>query len=165
MASTWMEQIRNTALMRGFAFLRIPLLYAVRPQVLELSQNRTILKIALSRRTKNHLGVMYFGALAMGGEAAVGLVAAEVIRQSGEKIDFLFKDFSAQFLKRADGDVQFICDQTQQVRDLIEKARLSGQRENQTFQSYAIVPSRDPQVHVAEFQVTLSAKKRPSKPL
>ena len=36
---------------------------------------------------------MYFGALAMGAEAAIAIKAIEAIRESKQKVDFIFKDF------------------------------------------------------------------------
>ncbi len=158
---TW-NKIKMTAFLRLYAFAKIPLLSAIRPTLLEVSEKRVELKVPLSRFTKNHLGVMYFGALSMGAEAAVAIKAVHAI-QKNKNIDFIFKDFKADFLKRADGDVHFICDEGAAVLALVEKAAQSGVRENQTFHSYAVVPSKDPNLKIAEFAVTLSLKKRAPK--
>ena len=155
------ETLKNTAFLRFYAFLKIPLLWWIQPTLIEVSDQRTVLKIPLSRRTKNHLGVMYFGGLAMGAEAAIAIKAVHAIHQSGKKVDFIFKDFQANFLKRAEGDVHFICEEGEQVQALVAKAIASGVRENQTFHSYALVPGKDAQAKVAEFAVTLSLKLRP----
>jgi hypothetical protein len=154
------QQIKDTVFVRLFAFLKIPLLWWVRPRMIENSNSRVVLMIPLFRRTKNHLGSMYFGALAMGAEAAVAITAIQEIQKSKMKIDFIFKAFSAEFLKRADGDVHFICENVESVAALVAKAAATGERETQEFTSYAIVPSNDTSVKVAEFKVTLSLKKR-----
>ena len=158
--NSWKERFKYTALLRFYTFLKIPLLWWSQPSVIEVSDLKTIIKIPLTRRTKNHLGTMYFGALSMGGEAAVAAKAIQVIQQSNRKVDFLFKDFNAQFLKRAEGDVHFICEEGPAVQALTTKAIATGERETQTFQSYAIVPSKDAHQKVAEFKVTLSLKLR-----
>jgi hypothetical protein len=158
-----LENLKYTFLIRGYTFLNIPLIWWVRPSVIEVSDQRTILKIPLSRRTQNHLKVMYFGALAMGAEAAVAAKAIHAIFKSKKKVDYIFKDFHANFIKRAEGDVHFICDEGLEVEALVKKAIESGQRESQTFHSYAIVPSKDPNLKVAEFSVTLSVKLRSQK--
>jgi hypothetical protein len=155
-----LEQLKSTALIRLFTFLKIPLLWWVHPSVIENDDTKTILKIPLTRRTKNHLGVMYFGSLAMGAEAAVAIKAIQTIQKSGKKVDFIFKDFKADFLKRAEGDVHFICEQGPAVKALVEKCIASGERENETYRSYAVVPSKSPTEVVAEFQITLSVKRR-----
>jgi hypothetical protein len=157
-----LKNFQQTLLMRAYAFWNIPLLWWVRPSIIENSETRAILEIPLGRRTQNHLKVMYFGALAMGAEAAVAVKAVKAIIDSKQKIDYIFKDFSAQFLKRAEGNVQFICEEGPKVIALIQKAIESGQRESETFHSYAIVPSVGPD-KVAEFSVTLSVKRRQAK--
>ena len=157
------ENLKNTILIRGYAFLNIPLIWWVRPSVIEVSDQRTILKIPLTRRTQNHLKAMYFGALAMGAEAAVAIKAIHAIYKSKKKVDYIFKDFTAKFLKRAEGDVHFICDEGPEVEALVQKTIETGERESQTFHSYAIVPKKDPNEKVAEFSVTLSVKMRSPK--
>ena len=159
-----LDQLKMTAFLRFFSFLKIPLLAWVRPSVVEMNDQVTILKLPLGRRTQNHLKVMYFGALAMGAEAAVALGAVTEIQKSGAKVDFIFKDFQANFLKRADGDVHFICEETAQVKALIQKALKTGVRENQTFRSFALVPSQSATEVVAEFKVTMSVKARSARP-
>jgi acyl-coenzyme A thioesterase PaaI-like protein len=155
------ERLKANLFLRLFSFFKIPLLGWVRPSLIEVNDTKTVLMIPLCRRTKNHLGVMYFGALAVGAEAAVAVRAVSEIQKSGQRVDFLFKDFSANFLKRAEGDVHFICEQGREVRDLIQKTLQTKERENQTFRSYAVVPSKNPNEVVAEFTVTLSVKARP----
>ena len=68
-------RFKNTLFLRLYTFFKIPLLAWVRPQVLENSTEKTVLKLCLGRRTKNHLNVMYFGALGMGAEACIALKA------------------------------------------------------------------------------------------
>ena len=125
---------------------------------MELSDNNTIIKIPLSRRTKNHLNTMYFGALSMGGEAAVAVRTVFYARKKKYKISFVFKDFTAQFLRRADGDVLFVSDEGKQVDALIDLAVQTGERQEMKFNSYAVVPDKDPDFKVAVFTVTLSVK-------
>lgn len=158
------ENLKQTLFLRLYTFWNIPLLWFVYPRIIENSKKRVILCIPLTRRSKNHLNVMYFGALGMGAEAAVALKAVRAIVDSGEKIDYIFKDFTAKFNKRAEDDVHFVCEQGPEIEALIAKAIQSGQRETQTFHSYALVPKKNPSDKVAEFSVTLSVKKRSPKP-
>src|SRR4051812_23425484 len=117
-----LANLKLTALINGYSALQIPLLGFITPRVVDLTDTRSEVRVRLDLRTKNHLGVMYFGALGMGAELSVALKAIQAISQSGKRIDFIFKDFSAQFLKRADGHVNFVCDQATEVRDLIQAA-------------------------------------------
>lgn len=158
--NTLLKQIRNTAFVRLYTFWNIPLIWWIRPSILELGQNRTVIQVRLNRRTKNHLGSMYFGALAIGAELVVAAKAVQTIYDSKKSVDFVFKDFKAEFHKRAEGNVHFLCDSGAEVEALVSKAIASGERQTQTFSGYAIVPAKDPHEIILSFQVTLSVKKR-----
>ena len=158
-----MKSFKENLFLTLYAWTKIPLIGFVSPKVLEANNQRTVLKVSLNFRTKNHLGVMYFGALAVGSELSVAMLAVKLIEESGEKIDFLFKDYKANFLKRAEGDVHFICDEAQVVVDQINEAKTSEERINRTMKAYAIVPSVSQTERVAEFELTLSVKRRVNK--
>ena len=99
------ENLSNTFYLRYFALTRIPLLFYVRPTVVEKSDQRVVVRLPLNRRTKNHQGSMYFAALVMGADVAVGLLAVELINRQEQKLSFIFKDFNAEFHRRATADV------------------------------------------------------------
>lgn len=144
---------------RGGSLLKIPLLAFAWPEVLEITENRSQLRIPFSYRTKNHLNVIYFGALCMGAEAVIALHVLDEIRKDG-KIDFLFKDFKAQFLKRAESDVVFVCDQGLAIREMVHVARTTKERQTVTFESYAMTPAKTGNEKIAVFSLTLSVKQR-----
>lgn len=151
--------LRLTALVNGFSLFKIPLLAFCTPQVLEVSETQTKVRVRLDWRTGNHLGVMYFGALAMGAELSIALKAVEKIDASRKRIDFIFKDFKADFLKRADGHVLFCCDEADQVAKLIEDALLTEDRLEKTFNGYAVTEKKPDQA-VMKYSLTLSVKNR-----
>ncbi len=143
-----------------YGLLKIPLLAFVRPKCTELSPTRSVIKIKLGRRTQNHLKVMYFGALGIGAELSIAITAVAAIYESGQKIDFIFKDFKANFSKRCDGDVLFICEEADKVRALIEQAKVSPDRLEGTFKAYSTVPSKSKTEKVATYELTLSVRNR-----
>ena len=151
--------LRETLSLRAFSFLKIPLIYHIRPTVLEVSEKRIEIKVPLGRRSRNHLNSMYFGALSIGADCAGGLLAMNLIRQKKAKVALVFKDFKAEFLKRAEGDVHFICEQGEEIRNLVEKAVQSGERENMAVNMIATVPSKLGDEPVARFVLTLSLKR------
>ncbi len=153
-------KVRDTFLLRSFGFLKIPLLFFISPTVVEVSDQRCVVSIPLKRRTKNHLNSMYFGALAAGADCAGGLIAMRLIQERGNHVSLIFKDFHAEFLKRAEGDVHFICEEGDQIRELVEKAIQSGERENMPVHIVAFVPSQLPDEPVARFTLTLSLKRK-----
>jgi acyl-coenzyme A thioesterase PaaI-like protein len=110
LASHLPPSFRATAMLRGFGLLHVPLLLSLRPTVTEINDERVAIKIPLNRWTRNHLRSMYFGSLAMGADSVVGLLAVHHIRKRKANIQFAFKDFQANFLKRPEGDVLFVCE-------------------------------------------------------
>lgn len=158
-----LENFKNNLFLSLYTWTKIPLIGFCSPRVIEINEQRSVLKVPLGYRTKNHLGAMYFGALAIGSELCIAMMAVKKIQESGLKIDFLFKDYKAEFLKRAEGDVHFICEQTQVVVDQINEAKNSTERINRTMTAYAIVPSISKTEKIATFELTLSVKNRQKK--
>jgi len=154
------SRMRETFLLRSFGFLKIPVLFFVSPSVVELSEQRCVIKIPLSRRTRNHVGSMYFAVMAAGADCAGGLIAYRMIQESGSPVSLIFKDFKAEFLKRAEGDVLFTCDQGAEIRKFVSKAIQSGERENMPVHVTATVPSKFGNEPIAQFVLTLSLKRK-----
>jgi hypothetical protein len=152
------ETIRNTFYLRYFGLTKIPLLFYVRPSVVEKSDERVVIKIPLTRRSKNHHGSMYFAALAMGADCSVGLLAVELINQQKEKISFIFKDFNAEFYRRATADVFFSCDQGNEIAELVKKTISCTQRYEMPLNAIATVPAESDEP-VARFRLVLSLKR------
>ena len=155
-----LTQLKETLLLRAFTFVKIPLIHWLRPVVVRLNHQLCQVKIPLNRRTHNHLGSMYFGALSTGADLAGGLVALREIQRSHKKINFVFKSFQADFLKRATGDVVFTCTDVPLVKDLVNQAVTSGKRVEGTFDVVATVPSQFDDEPVARFKMTISMKRK-----
>ena len=90
---------------------------------------------------------------------AGGFLAMKYIRASQSNISLIFKDFHADFLKRAEGDVHFKCNEGLAISSLVEKTIVSGRRENMVVHIDATVPSISQDI-VAKFELTLSLKEK-----
>ena len=145
--------------LRLFGLIKIPLILFCRPQVISFTETSFEIKIKLNRRTRKHLNSMYFGVLSVGADITSGFLAMEHIRASKSKISLIFKDFHADFLKRAEGDVHFKCVEGSAMHSLVQKSEETGERESMPVHITATVPSisTDP---VAKFILTLSLKKK-----
>ena len=157
---TFLEKLRATLRLRTFGFFKIPLIFYVSPLIEEFNNERIVVRIPLKRRTRNHLKSMYFGVLATGADCAGGFMAMRLVQESGQNVSLLFKDFKAEFLKRAEGDVLFTCEDGSAIRALVDKALTSDDRVNTTVHVTAKVPSLSGSEPVALFELTLSLKKR-----
>jgi acyl-coenzyme A thioesterase PaaI-like protein len=149
---------------------KIPLIFYVSPTVVEANARRAEIRIPLNWRTRNHLKSMYFGVLATGADIAGGLIAWDLIERANtemkrqglrERMDLVFKDFKADFFKRAEADVHFSCEQGSEIAQLITRAQKSGERESMPVRITARVPTKTGIEPMAEFILTLSVKKKP----
>jgi acyl-coenzyme A thioesterase PaaI-like protein len=154
------EEAKNTAFVQLFGIMKVPMIFYVRPRILELNEKRCVIKIPLSWRTRNHLNSMYFGALAVGADVAGGLIAMKAIQDRKAPVSLVFKDFHAEFLKRAEGDVLFKCDDGEKIIALLQKAMDSGERVSTPVHVTATVPSKSGEDPVAKLVLTLSLKKK-----
>jgi hypothetical protein len=113
------------------------------PKINAISPDSCIVKIKLRRRTKNHLNSMYFGAMAVGADVAVGLHAFYLSELKKAKISLAFKSFNAEFLKRAESDVNFICEEGNKIIKMIEESKIEGKRVNEMIDVQAINSSNE----------------------
>ncbi len=155
--------IENTFL-QIFGLSKVPVLFFLQPKVMELDQQTCVIKIPLTWRSKNHLNCMYFGALAAGADCAGGFMAMKIAYEQKLPVNILFKDFKAEFLRCAEGDVYFVSEDGQAISQMMHRAAASGERQNQTVVVMAYVPSDKPQDPVARFELTLSCKRKVAKP-
>ena len=155
-----LARLRETLYVRALTAAKIPLIAWLRPVVEELSDERCVVRIPLRRRARNHIDSMYFGALCTGADCAGGLIAMRLIQQGSGRVQFVFKDFAATFLKRAEGDVLFTCEDGDRVRELVDSAERSGERVEETVRVTATVPDKLGDEPVAEFELTISLKRK-----
>ena len=153
------ENILATLYLRYFGFTKIPLILFVRPSVSSINEESAVIRIPFRRRTKNHLGSMYFGAMSIGADLAGGILAFRKIKEQNQKISLIFKNFNAEFLKRAKGPTFFSCNDGKLIEELITTAIKSEERVEDIVHVTATVPSQFEDEAVAQFKLTLSLKK------
>ena len=139
------------------SFWKIPLLFYCRPKIIFLDEKTIKVKIKLKRKVKNHLGSMYLGALTIGADITAGYFAFHFLQLHKKKISLIFKDFHADFYKRAMGDVQFTCDMGNDIKEMINKSVKNPERVNLAVAVNATVPSISNEI-IARFILTLSVK-------
>lgn len=156
------RNIKATLGVRWWAFRNVFLISFVQPSIIELNETRCEIVIPLTWRTRNHLRSMYFGVLCIGADVAGGLIAFHLMETRKIRLSFVFKDVRAEFLKRAEGPVQFTCEDGEAIQQLVSRADASGVREEASVAVIARVPSISGDEPVARFAMTLSVKKRPA---
>ncbi len=160
MALTRWQCFKFNLVLRYFGTRAVPLIGTAGVRLVELDDAHCVICVPMKWRNKNHLGSLYFGALSIGADAAGGIVALLENRRHGNAVNFVFKDFHADFLKRAEADTHFTCRDIAAVRAAFAETMRTGERVNIPMHVTATTPSKFGEEPVAEFQLTLSVKKR-----
>lgn len=142
---------------RTLSLLKVPLLGILRPRVLALTSQEARVQLPHEFLTKNHVGSMYFGALAMGAELSIALRILDRMQREKAPITFIFKDFSCEFEKRAENHVQFVTFEVEKIDSLIDQTLQSAERQNGTFKGFAV--SAKTQERLMSYQLTISLKR------
>lgn len=154
------RSLRDNLFLKVFAWLKVPLIAWVGARVVELDERRCVIRIPLKRRTKNHLDSLYFAVLCVGADVAGGLMAMRRIQASSRPVDLIFKEFSAEFHKRAEGATCFTCEDGPTIDAMIDETLRTGERVHRPVTVVATVPSKLGDEAVATFRLTLSVKSR-----
>ena len=160
MSLTIKDRIKYSLYLWYFGLAKVRLINFCRPQIVDVNKKEVILSISLNRRTKNHVGSMYIGVMTVGVDLVAGLTAMLKIRDSKKNVILIFKDMTSNFLKRAEGDVHFICKIREKIDKAVEEAIASGERVNLLVPVIATVPDKFGDEPVAEFTITLSLKEK-----
>lgn len=150
---------KETLGLLGFGLKSIPMIAWVTPRVLQCDELRTEIVVPLNFRTKNHLGSVYFGALAVGADIAAGLYVMNRIRSEKLPVSLVFSDFKAKFLKRAMADTHFVTDEGQDLKGFLDRVMASSERLTTPVKMSAFCPSLSSTEKVAEFELGLSLKR------
>ncbi len=143
-----------------FCHFKIALLGYLKPRLIKLTEEEIVIRLPLNRRSRNHLNSMYFGALAAGADLAGGLHGFYQAYLAHCKIALVFKSFQANFLRRPESDVYFICSEGKTVAAMIKEAQRTKERINQSIQIEAYTDYPQRQDKVADFTLEISLKIR-----
>jgi acyl-coenzyme A thioesterase PaaI-like protein len=141
-----------------FAWRYIPLIGFCAPKIVRMDSETLEVSMPHSWRTKNHLGSIYFGALAIGADLAGAFLVFSKAKARGVNANFAFKDVQGQFLKRPEARVHFTSNDGQVIDAMIDESLASGQRVNKPVSVVVTCPSLHGTEAMATFTLTLSVK-------
>ena len=101
---------------------------------------------------------MYFGVLCIGADVAGGLMAMRRIQKRNAPVSLIFASVGGEFHKRAEGDVDFVCEDGAAIGELVDRVIESGERETMTVRILAMVPDKLGDEPAATFELGLSLK-------
>ncbi|MFN3952026.1 MAG: PaaI family thioesterase [Thermaurantimonas sp.] len=145
---------------------KIPMIGLCRPSLVELNDQKIVIKIPLYFFTKNHYGSMYFGAQAVGADLAAGYLGYALCEEQHLIPGLVFKDFTAEFLKRPESDVYFVCAQGSDIQDQVHESLTTESRITRSIHVEAYTQyNTGHQELVSKFTLGLSLKVKKRKGL
>ena len=160
MALSLKERFKYNFYLWYFGLTQVRLIHYCRPKIVDVNKDGVTLFMPLDRRTRNHVRSMYIGAMVVGVDMVTGFTALLKIRESKRNVILIFKDLKANFLKRAEGDIHYICSEGKAIAAAVEEAIRTGERVNLPVPVIATVPDKFGGEPVAEFIITLSMKEK-----
>ncbi len=134
----------------------LPSLFFWGVKVKALSEDKSEVSIKHRWSNKNPFGSIYFSALAGSAELSTGILVQLHI-QGTAQYSMLVVESTAKFLKKAKGEITFICDQGVFVKESIEK--LNAENPSGTFVLYSKAID-DSGTEIANFSYVWSVKKK-----
>ena len=146
--------------LRMVTWWQIPVICYCRPKIIHLDDESCKLRIPLNWRTRNHVQSMYIGVFTVGADLTGGLLTLRSIQKRKRKVVLIFKDFHANFFKRAEQDVIFICKDGAEIDNAVQQAVDKSERINLPINITAMLSQDTEDEPVANFRLTLSIKDR-----
>ena len=158
----WIPQrIQDNLILKYIGFFKIPLVNFVGLKMVKRDEKECTLSMPLNRKTKNHVNSVYFACMTAGADLTAGFPVILEILRIKKNIVPIFKDMSAEFYKRAEGEIHFTSVQNKEIKDLIQKALSTGERHNIPVVVMARVPTVFGDEPIAKFTLNLSLKIKP----
>lgn len=141
-----------------FAWRYIPLIGFCSPKIIRMDDKTVEVTMPHKWRTKNHLGSIYFGALAIGADLAGAFLVFTKAKARGVNANFAFKDVEGKFLKRPESTVHFISHDGDVIDQMLDESIATGERVNRPVSVIVTCPEKNGDDVMASFTLTLSIK-------
>ena len=116
-----MEQAMKTLqesqrILTDFSQNKVPMIGYCSPTLIDINPSNCEIKIPLNKNTQNHVNSLYFGTLAVGADITCGFLALMKVQAAQKPIELLFKNFKADFKKKAMADTHFHCTEGDKIQ-------------------------------------------------
>jgi len=152
------ERLRKKVMFR-LAVRTVPMMQYVRPSLVELSDSKVIVRVDLSRRTRNLHASMFLGAFSVAADCVAGVFPIRFMFETGHRVAPIVKTTSAEFHKRVTTYAHFICTQGEELTQVCKEATLTGQRIEMPLDVIVIAPKEFGDEPVAKINLMLSIKR------
>ena len=144
----------------GFLFLKLPMAFIAGLRIKDISFEQAIVTTPFSFWNKNPFKSIYFAVLSMAAELSTGILALMHVDKKNKKISMLVVGIESKFYNKATTKIKFICQNGNEISDVINKTLQSGKGEIVVANSKGY---DEKGTCVAEFNITWSFKAKNSK--
>ncbi len=141
-------------------FEQVPMIIFSQLSIVSLDDKACIVKMPFIAENKNHLNSMYFGSIMIGTEVPAGILGLYHIKKMQQDSTVVFKDIAGGFLKRAESDVYFVCEDSEAIIAAVKETAETKARVNVTLTVIGVTDLTNRDEKVSEFKITLSVKSR-----
>ncbi len=117
-AKSYLSKMTNPFIFWWAMLVKLPSVVFWKIKIKTLNLEKCEITIPFFWRSQNPFRSIYFAALAGAGELSTGLLCQLALAGKG-KFSMLVVDFKAEFNKKADQKITFICDQGLELNELI----------------------------------------------
>ena len=157
-AQKFIQLTKHPVKFRMFLFYQLPSAYFSGLKVKEISEERAVVTVPYKWFSKNPFNSTYFACLAMAAEMSTGLLAMMHIYKRKPAISMLITKMEANYFKKAIDKTIFLCQEGEQIQDIIEESILTGEPKSISIKSTG--KNKNGEV-IAEFLFTWSFKVKP----
>jgi len=151
------ESMRLKALFRiGTSVM--PMMRYVRPKLVEYTPERMVVRIDVSRRSKNGFNSLFLGAFAAGGDCVAGAFPMKFMYETGHRTIPLVKSASSEYYKRVSTYALFTCTQGKELYEVCNEVVASGERRDITVHVIVTAPAEFGDEPVARISQVMSIK-------
>lgn len=120
---------------RRILLFKIPIAWIAGLRLKSFSNQKCEISVKLSRFSQNPFRSMFWAVQGMAAELTTGFMCMKQVQDSGHKISMLVLEQNGKFTKKAVGKITFVCDEGNEIQQVIQRAIES--REGQTLKLYS----------------------------
>ncbi|MEO6405234.1 MAG: DUF4442 domain-containing protein [Ferruginibacter sp.] len=159
MSERFLELVTHPFKMRLFLLKNLPAAFFSGVRVQYADEQKSIVTIRYKWFTTNPFHSTYFACLSMAAEMSTGVLAMAHVYKHNPPISMLVQKVNGTYTKKATGKTSFMCEDGEQIKQMIREAASSGKSTSITARS--IGTDKEGNI-VAEFSITWSFKLKSS---
>ncbi|MDN6310164.1 MAG: DUF4442 domain-containing protein [Flavobacteriaceae bacterium] len=111
----------STSQLNFFLFFKLPIAWLAGVRLREISKGQAKSSVKHRWINQNPFNSMYFAVQAMAAELVTGVLVMQAVKRSDQKISMLVAQNTAEFSKKAKGQITFSCEDGEKIETLIQQ--------------------------------------------